>query len=256
MEETMDGLSASTRLTKAALALGVAALAATMLLGAARGAAAQDATPTPERPVATVSVNGRGAVTIAPDTASVVIGVTIIEPTLSAAQEKATTQMTAVIEALKAAGIEDRDIQTVSYSVNIIQDYDERGYPAKFRGFQVANQVNVTVRDLTQLGSILDTVVAAGANTIYGINFFVDDPSEAASRARALAVQDARTKAEELAAAAGVTVGRLLSISETYAPPPAPVSYADMVAEQRAAVPIEVGTQVVTVDVQVSWELE
>lgn len=252
----MDRLSGSTRLTKAARTLGVAALAAAMLLGAALGAVAQEATPTPERPAATVSVNGHGAVTIAPDTASVVIGVTIIEPTLSAAQEKATTQMTAVIEALKAAGIEDKDIQTVSYSVNIIQDYDERGYPANIRGFQVANQVNVTVRDLTQLGSILDTVVAAGANTIYGINFFVADPSEAASQARALAVQDARTKAEELAAAAGVKVGRLLSISETYAPPPAPVGYGAVPEAARATVPIEAGTLVVTVDVQISWELE
>jgi uncharacterized protein YggE len=234
------------------------------LLGAAsvgavglRGASAQDGTPvaTGETP-ATVYVNGQGVVTVAPDTASVVVGVNIIEKTLSEAQAKATTQMTAVIDALKGAGIDEKDIQTVNYNVNILQNYDSNGNPATIEGFQVSNQVNVTVRDLDKLGSILDTVVGQGANAIYGISFFVDDPSAAASQARALAVQNAKQKADELAAAAGMTVGRIISISETYSPSPMPVAYGRAEAANDAvAVPIQAGTTAITVDVQVTYEL-
>jgi uncharacterized protein len=234
------------------------------LLGAAsvsalgpRGAAAQQATPVAvgEMP-ATVYVNGQGVVTVAPDTASVIVGVNIIETTLRSAQDKATTQMTAVIDALKAAGIDEKDIQTVNYSVNILQNYDQNGNPATIEGFQVSNQVNVTVRDLAQLGTILDTVVGQGANAIYGISFFVDDPSAAASRARELAVQDAKRKAEELAAAAGMEVGRILSISESYSPQPMPYAFErSEAADSASAVPIQAGSTAIQVDVQVTYEL-
>ncbi len=245
---------------------GVAWVAAVVaLLGAASfgifgvgGSAAQDATPATGigEPPATVYVNGSGSVTIAPDTASVVVGVNILEKTLSSAQEKATTQMTAVIDALNAAGFDEKDIQTVNYSVNILQDYDQNGNPATITGFQVSNQVNVTVRDLDKLGSILDTVVGQGANAIYGISFFVDDPSAAASQARTQAVQDAKQRADELAAAAGMRVGRILSISESYSPPPSPVPYAAAEsADARAAVPIQAGTSTVSVQVQVTYQL-
>jgi uncharacterized protein len=242
----------------------IVSLAAVALLGAAtigavgwRGAAAQDATPVPTtETLATVSVGGHGAVTIAPDTASVVVGVNVIETTLSAAQEKATAQMTAVINALKAAGIDEKDIQTVNYSVSIIQDHDENGNPTVVKGFQVTNQVNVTVRDLDKLGAILDAVVAQGANSIYGISLYVNDPSAAASQARTAAVKDAKAKADELAAAAGMTVGRVLSISESYSPPPAPMEVAGGAADTaRASVPIQGGTTMVAVDVQVIYEL-
>lgn len=222
-----------------------------------RGASAKQATPvaTTDSP-ATVYVNGQGVVTVAPDTASVIVGVNIIDTTLSSAQEKATVQMTAVIDALKAAGIDEKDIQTVNYSVNILQNYDQNGNPSTIEGFQVSNQVSVTVRDLAQLGTILDTVVAQGANAIYGINFFVDDPSAAASQARELAVQDAKRKADELAAAAGMQVGRILSISESYSPSPMPVAYGRAEAADTAvAVPIQAGSTAIQVDVQITYEL-
>jgi uncharacterized protein len=240
-------------------------LAAVALIGVAaiggsgwRGVAAQNATPAPaEESPGTVSVGGHGAVTMAPDTASVVVGVNVIETTLSAAQEKATAQMTAVIDALKAAGIEEKDIKTVDYSVSIIQDHDENGNPTVVKGFQVNNQVNVTVRDLDKLGAVLDTVVAQGANSIYGISLYVNDPSAAASQARAAAVKDAKAKADELAAAAGMTVGRVLSLSETSSPPPAPMEVAGGAADgaARAPVPIQGGTTTVSVDVDVTYEL-
>lgn len=184
------------------------------------------------------------------------MGVNMIDKTLGAAQEKATAQMTAVIAALKEAGIDERDIQTVNYSVNILQNYDSNGNPATIEGFQVSNQVNVTIRDLTKLGSILDTVVGQGANAIYGISFYVNDPTSAASQARALAVTDAKKKADELATAAGMTVGRILSISESFSPSPAPYYAARAeTADMSSAVPIQAGTSSIQVDVQVVYEL-
>lgn len=219
---------------------------------------AQDSTPvaTQETSPATVSVNGQGIVTIQPDTASVIVGVNIIDKTLSAAQEKATSAMTSVIAALKEAGIADRDIQTVNYSVNILQNYDSNGNPATIEGFQVSNQVNVTVRDLAALGGILDTVVGKGANAIYGISFYVDDPTTAQTQARTLAVQDAKKKADELAAAAGMTVGRILSISESYTSSPMPyMGGRAEAADMASSVPIQAGTTAIQIDVQVVYEL-
>lgn len=258
----MNGSSArriGSKLRNVGLVAGAVAMLGAASFGAlgARGASAQQATPVPTGDTpATVYVNGQGVVMIAPDTASVIVGVNIIDTTLSSAQEKATVQMTAVIDALKAAGIDEKDIQTVNYSVNILQNYDQSGNPSTIEGFQVSNQVSVTVRDLAQLGSILDTVVAQGANAIYGISFYVDDPSEATSQARVLAVQDAKKKADELAVAAGMKVGRIISISETYFAQPYPMPYGRAeAADMAAAVPIQAGSTAITVDIQVTYEL-
>jgi uncharacterized protein YggE len=116
--------------------------------------------------------------------------------------------------------------------------------------------VNVTIHEIDRVGEILDAVVAVGANSIYGISFYVEDTSDAASQARTLAVEDARAKADELAAAAGLTIVRIVSISETSAPPPAPVPAGRGQAEaaDMAAPPIQTGTSEVSVDVLITFE--
>jgi uncharacterized protein YggE len=241
----------------------VSALSALVAVSAFSGfgthrASAQESTPTAteDSSPATVSVSGQGIVTTQPDTASVIVGVNIIDKTLSAAQEKATSAMTDVLAALNEAGIAERDIQTINYSVNILQNYDSNGNPATIEGFQVSNQVNVTVRDLTALGGILDTVVGKGANAIYGVSFYVDDPTTAQAQARTLAVQDAKKKADELAAAAGMTVGRILSITESYASSPMPyMGGRAEAADVATSVPIQAGTTAIQIDVQVVYEL-
>src|SRR4051794_33768529 len=121
--------------------------------------------------VPTVSVSGHGSVNVPPDTASVSIGVDIIKPTLGEAQEQATTQATAVIGALKDAGIAEEDIQTDYFSVNILRDYSENGDPTQITGFEIMNQLAVTVHDTDQLGELLDAAVNAGANSINGVTF-------------------------------------------------------------------------------------
>jgi uncharacterized protein YggE len=237
------------------MGLGALLVAAT-IGGIGRGArvAAQDATPVASGSPAVVTVLGHGAATVTPDIATVTIGVQVTKPTLPEAQSEATDQMTAVLEAIKAAGIDEKDIQTAYYSVNVLQNYDNTGNPTEVIGYQVSNQVNVIVRDLDKVGQLLEDVVAAGANSIYGITFGVSDPSEAQSQARAAAVADAKKRAEELAQAAGLSLGRVLSISEGISQP---IPYYDsgQFAGGKAGAPVQVGTTEVTVDVQVTYEL-
>lgn len=234
--------------------LGTVALPATMST-----AFAQDmATPTAGMGVATVSVSGHGEVSVLPDTASVSIGVDIIKPTLSEAQDQANAQAAALIESLKATGIADEDIQTDYYSVNILRDYSENADPTQITGFEIINQLRVTVRDTDSLGALLDSAVDAGANSIYGITFYVDDQTTAASEARVEAVADARTKAEELAGAAGMTLGPVVAISEGTTPIISPMygmGRGGGMAMADAAVPVEAGSTVVSVDVSVTYEL-
>jgi hypothetical protein len=235
------------------------ALAGLVFTGVGGGivAAQESATPAAGAGIPLVTVGGHGSVNVPPDTASVTIGVDIIEPTLAEAQERATAQATAVIEAVKAAGIADEDIQTEYYSVNILRDYSENADPTQITGFEIINQLRVTVRDTDGLGEILDAAVGAGANSIYGVNFFVDDQTEAQREARVEAVENARVKAEELAAAAGMTLGPIVSISEGAAPIISPVygRGGGGMAMADAAVPIEPGSTTVGVDVVVTYEL-
>ena len=182
----------------------------------------------------------------------------VIQPTLAEAQEQATAQATTVIEALKAAGIADEDIQTAYFSVNILRDYSENGDPTQITGFEIMNQLQVTVRDTDMLGDLLDEAVNAGANSINGVTFYVDDQTAAASEARRLAVEDARTKAEELAAAAGLTLGSVVSIAEgtvSPMPPPMPAAAGGGMAMAEAAVPVQPGSSIVSVDVSMTFEL-
>ena len=241
----------------------VAALLAGGLLSSATRptpVVAQDAASTPDsayQSPSSLSVSGHGSVTLAPDTASVVLGVDVIDASLAAAQRQATERMTAILTAVKDAGIAEDDVQTVNYNVNIIRDYDDRGNPRGDIQYQVSNQVSIKVRDVDSLGSLLDAVVSAGANNVYGISFFVDDPTDAASQARRLAVRDARAKADEMAAEVGMRVGRVLTMSESYAPPPAPQVFESRADVQAAGqpVPVQPGTSAVAVDIQLTYEL-
>jgi uncharacterized protein YggE len=246
--------------SKIAIGTVVAVLILTALVGSMNMAKAQDGTPTPTAGgPPTVTVTGHGSVTLPPDTASILIGIDVTNKTLSEAQAAAADQMTAIITALKDAGVDEKDIQTVNYSVYVLRNYDNAtGSPTEITGFQVTNQVNVIVRDVDQVGDLLDRVVEAGANNIFGINFYVDDTSGPASQARTLAVENATEKARELAAAAGLKLGNVVSINESYGPPPQPLPYqveARDMAQGGAGTPVQTGTTEVSVDVSMTFEL-
>jgi uncharacterized protein YggE len=165
--------------------------------------------------------------------------------------------MAAVIAALKAAGVAEDDIQTSDFSVSPQYPVLQPGQAPRISGYQVSNQVTARVKDLAKLGATLDALVRAGSNQISGIQFGIDEPKPVLDEARKKAVADARARAEIYAAAAGVSVGSVVQISETSAIiPPQPLyrmRAMDAVAEQ--SVPIATGQQVVTSHVSVTFEL-
>jgi hypothetical protein len=231
----------------------IATLAWMLTMGSA---SAQEATPGPAAGAATVSVTGHGAVQVKPDMATVTLGVDVVRPTLPDALTESNRLMESVLSAIKAAGVAEEDVQTTSFYVNIFRNYDPSGQPGEITGFQVSNQVLVIVRDLDKLNTILGDAVAAGANSIYGIGFAVADPTAAASQARKRAVEDARARAEELAAANGMTLGRVVTVTEVTAPYGPPVTMEGAAGKGAGyAPPIQTGMVEVTVDVQVTYEL-
>jgi uncharacterized protein YggE len=209
---------------------------------------------------ATISVTGIGEVIVVPDTANIQIGVQVFSEELAEAQRMSTEQIQAIVDTLTAAGVEERDIQTSNYSVSIRQQYDNQGIATAVLGYDIYNTLSVTVRDVEALGDILDQAVSSGANQIYGIYFFTEDLTEATAQAREKAVEDASVRAQQLAAAAGIEVGRVLNITEGFAQGPMPVDYGRGFAAAEgdmagAAVPIQTGSQTVTIQVTVTYEV-
>ncbi|GAB5428632.1 MAG: SIMPL domain-containing protein [Devosia indica] len=211
----------------------------------------------------TIAIEGRGEVRAAPDMATINSGVTTQGATAREALDANTAAMSELIAALKEAGIEARDIQTSGFSVNPNYVYsdarDELGYtmPPKINGYQVSNSVTVVVRDLEELGSILDRSVTVGANTVNGVSFSVADPSELLNEARRIAFTDAREKAELYAGVADATLGDLEQISERQdfnAPQPYPM-YARAEMAGSAPVPVEAGEMSFAITVNVTWDL-
>ena len=237
------------------------ALLGVMILSQSPTLAGAQATPAAQGGTAgTISVTGVGEVIVTPDTANIQIGVQVFSQELADAQQKSTDQMNAIIKTITDAGIKTKDIQTSNYSVSIRQQYDDQGIATAVLGYDIYNTLSVTVRDLDSLGSILDQVVAAGANQIYGISFYTSDLTGATAKARAAAVKDAQERADQLAEAAGVEVGRIINISEGYSSAPLPTEYgrgqaaSDMKAG-AGAVPIQTGSQSVQISVSVTYEI-
>ena len=131
--------------------------------------------------------------------------------------------MDAVIKALLEAGIAEADIQTSSISLNPIYNWDNN--PPTIEGWEASNLVNVTVRDITTVGDVVDAATAAGATNVNGITFRVEDPTAAEAEARSAAVADAKAKADQLAADAGVTIIGIITISESGGQAPQPLYY-------------------------------
>ncbi len=212
---------------------------------------AADASASPEH---TVTVAGTGEVSVAPDVADVVIGVMVQKPTVAEAQSAAAASMNAVIAAVEKDGVVARDIVTVNLSLNPVYDYSSSGSAPKLVGQQFTNTVKVTVRNLKSVGSVVDDGVAAGATTIGGISFRLNDPSAVQAQARQLAMRDARAKADALTAAAGVAVKGVATITETTTQP-TPIYYASALDAAKAAgsTPIQTGTTDVVVQVTVAY---
>ncbi len=229
------------------LALLAGAFAASLPAGTA------SADPAPR----TIAMSGQGVVKAVPDTVTLSAGVTVQGISAAAALAADSTHMQAVIAALKKLGVADRNIQTQRFSVAPQYAYTN-GQPPRLTGYQATNQVSVHLDDPAKLGAMLDALVAAGANQESSITFGVANPAPLLAEARAKAVADARARAETYAKAAGVTLGPILSISESGVAVPRPVLMRTMAAASfapPAPPPIEAGEESVTADVSIVWQI-
>ena len=202
-----------------------------------------------------INVTGQGKVTGKPDALSVSLGISVLRPTVDRATADAATLATAIIDALKASGVAEDDIQTANYS--IFPEYDWNGEQQRLLGYRVNNEVRVKIRNLDNAGAIIDAATAAGgdATVVNSLSFSIEDNAELLQMARTAAWADAEGKARQLAQLAGLELGAAVSISETinYEVPPIYYDRATAEAGDGATTPIESGTQDVTVMVQVTF---
>ena len=226
----------------------------------AAGAAAQQPDVTVQAINGTrLDVVATGEVNRVPDIARISAGVVTTAPTATAALEENARRMRAVRDALRRAGIAERDIQTSA--MNLFPDYrhDERGGTPTLTGYRAHNEVSVRFRDISNAGKILDALVAQGANQINGPMLSIDKPEAALDEARTRALTNARARAELYARALGKRVGRILAISEggggRYPVPMMMRQEAIQVtgADASAIVP---GEQTLSISLAVSFELE
>jgi uncharacterized protein YggE len=242
------------------LAAGLAAAALLATIGqpalTPRASLAADPTSSPATPPdRTLSVAGTGKVTISPDIADLRLGVSITKPTVKDARAAAATAMTAVLDALRKAGVADADLKTTILALRPVYDYSPAGSPPKLTGYNLSNAVIATIRNLDQVAAAIDGALGVGATTMDGITFRVADPAAAERQARQAAMTQARAKADTLAAGAGVTISGVASIQETSAGAPIPIPYAGNAAPSAkdVATPVEPGTSDVTVSVAVVY---
>jgi uncharacterized protein YggE len=205
----------------------------------------------------TINVNGNAQVVLAPDIAYISIGVHSEAESAKAAVATNGSQSKAVIDAIMGQGVDAKDIQTTNFSVYQQQKTSPTGEDLG-TFFMTDNTVYVTMRDISKIGNILDAAISAGANSIYGITFDVQDKETAMASGRDKAMADAKAQATELAKAAGATLGDVQSISY-YSSPPAPYYYdikAAGVGGGGASVPISAGQLTLTVSVTVIYAIK
>jgi uncharacterized protein YggE len=203
-----------------------------------------------------ISLSGHGEVRATPDIAYVTSGVVTQGATAAEALAANTKAMTDLFAALKESGIEDRDVQTSNFSVQPRYDFSNNQAP-KMVGYDVSNNVTVTLRKVDTLGALLDRMVQSGSNQISGISFDVSKPDDAMDEARKLATEDATRKAKVYAKAMSIELGNVMQVSEgSAAQPPMPMVRSTMMkADAAPPVPMAAGEQTLAVDVNVIWEI-
>jgi uncharacterized protein YggE len=215
-----------------------------------------------------LTVTGTGKVTVKPDIAVVNLGVQVKDDTVSAAQETAKTAMSAILTSLSNNSIAEKDIKTIEFSIQPVweSNYNSSYYPGSqsvMTGYQVRNMLNITIRDTTKVGAIIDAAAKAAGDPIRveNIYFTIENPDSIYDQARKLAVKDAMAKAQNMADLAGVKLGSITSISENmnyyyggYGIPPAiPTVYAN---ESSVTTPIVSGESDITTSVQIVYTIE
>jgi uncharacterized protein len=210
--------------------------------------------PSDQRDRGTIVVPGTGRVSVVPDVADLRLGVAVARPKVDAARSEAARVMDAILEAVDVAGVQRRDVRTTLLSIQPRYDYRE-GRPPSLTGYELANVVEVTIRDLARLGDVVDAALAAGALSMDGLSFRLADPAPAEHEARRLAMADARSRADVLAAEGGLEIDGVSDILEGGpSRPPIPFPKAErMMVAGDAATPVEAGALEVAVSVTVTY---
>lgn len=203
----------------------------------------------------TVQVSGMGEGQVEPDTAVVLLGVETQDETAQAALEENNAGMQALIDTLVETGVPSENIQTRMIRLTPRYEFNETNNSTTLTGYTASNIVEVRTDDLQTLGVLLDQAVNAGANSIEGIRFEVSDAGNAIDQVREKAVENARHKAEQLAALTGTTLGPILEIRESSSSPAPVVRQIESPPESVASVSVSPGTQTISVLVEVTWVL-
>jgi uncharacterized protein YggE len=233
-----------------------AAVSLAALVGLAPRGSAQTI---PVQPQATpgVTVLGEGIVLARPDVARITLGVEVVDQSLANAQATAARTMDAVVARLKADGVADNDIHTVSY--NVTPQYDQQGNQSVLRGYNVQNLVEVRSTNVGGLGSLIDDAVSAGATRIFGISFEASDMESLKNQARDQAMANAQAKAQQLARDSNITLGKPISIEESDVGGVNPVQQnvaPRAAAAPAATTPIQPGQLQVSTTVRVTWSIQ
>lgn len=209
-----------------------------------------------------ISVSGSGEVFAIPDTATISFTVRNEGVDVKIAQDLTTTKVDEVLGAIKDLGIEDADVKTTSYATNPKYSYERASiyYPVqgKVTGYEVAQSIEVKVRDTAKTGEVLGALGTAGVTETYGPNYTVDDQDALLAEARQMAIDEAKTKAEELANQLGVRLVRIVTFSEGQYSPYAEskaVSYDSMTGAMNPTPQLPTGESKITSDVYISYEI-
>ncbi len=201
-----------------------------------------------------IHVVGTGTVTMSPDIATAQIGVQTFSSEVEPAINENNRKSDAIQAALRKQGIEEKDMRTSSFSIYPQRDY-QHNKPDEIIGYQVNNTISVIIRDIDSVGKILQVAIDAGSNNIYGINFTLDDQEPFENEARVKAIENAREKAESMAEAAGINLGKVLSISESSGSWPIMAKADYDGREFSSEVPIQPGELELTISVEMVFEI-
>lgn len=203
-----------------------------------------------------LAIQVQGEASRKPDIATLSTGVVTEAPDANTALRENARRMTAVVQAIRAAGIAERDVQTSGVTVGPQYQYQDRQAP-RITGYQATNTVSLKVRDLAKLGDVIDALAAQGANQIHGPSFGIDQPEPVQDEARRAAVASARARAEAYAEALGLSVRRIVSINEGVGGGvrPMPMMAMRMEADAGASTPVVPGENTLSVSIEVVFEL-
>lgn len=207
----------------------------------------------------TITVSGDGKATAQPDTADISFSVVSQGKDPAALSDDNNKKINAAISFVKSQGIDEKDITTAGYNLNPNYTWDPKTGVSSITGYTLSQTVNVKIHNFSKTAGVIAGLAPLGINQIGGVSFSIDNPEAVMQQARKDAMAKAKEKAEDIASAAGLSLGRVMSVSESQSggvPLPYMALSAGAATDQKAVPPtIEPGTQEVDISVSLTYEL-